>query len=73
MALWLPTVTVRVVEPAACPVTFPSDMVAMEESPLGWREDEEDYNGQGHRRNMLNENFTAIGMGHVYYNGTLAS
>ncbi len=37
---------------------------------LGWREDEDDYNGQGHRRNMLNENFTAIGMGHVYYNGT---
>ena len=31
----------------------------------GWREDNDDYSGQGHRRNMLNENFTRIGIGHV--------
>lgn len=36
---------------------------------VGWREDEDDYDGQGHRRNMLNSNFDAIGMGHVYSNG----
>lgn len=37
---------------------------------VAWREDEEDYAGQGHRRNMLGKDFTAIGIGHVYYNGT---
>jgi uncharacterized protein YkwD len=36
---------------------------------VGWREDNEDYNGQGHRRNMLSERFTAIGIGHVKYQG----
>ncbi len=36
---------------------------------VGWREDDENYAGQGHRRNMLNKDFTAIGIGHVYYNG----
>ena len=35
-----------------------------------WREDDEDYSGQGHRRNMLSENFKAIGIGHVIFNGT---
>ena len=34
-----------------------------------WREDEEDYYGQGHRRNMLSENYNCIGIGHVYLNG----
>lgn len=38
----------------------------------GWCEDtaEDNYSTQGHRRNMLEGNFTAIGMGHVVYNGT---
>lgn len=38
----------------------------------GWCEDgaDDNYSTQGHRRNMLNGNFTAIGMGHVVYNGT---
>lgn len=35
----------------------------------GWQETNEKYSGQGHRRNMLNSNFKAIGIGHVYYNG----
>lgn len=35
----------------------------------GWREDDKDYDGQGHRRNMLNRNFTAIGMAGFQYNG----
>ena len=34
-----------------------------------WKETNEDYSGQGHRRNMLSENFNAIGVGHVVING----
>ena len=34
-----------------------------------WREDGEPYNGQGHRRNMLNPKFNCVGIGHVYLNG----
>lgn len=45
-----------------------SDLTAEEAFAL-WREDEEDYSGQGHRRNMLGENYNAIGIAHVYYNG----
>lgn len=36
---------------------------------VGWREDNCDYSGQGHRRNMLNGRFTAVGIGHVKYQG----
>lgn len=35
-----------------------------------WREENESYSGQGHRRAMLNKEYTAIGIGHVVYNGT---
>lgn len=35
----------------------------------GWLETDEDYAGQGHRRNMLNRNFKSIGIAHVKYNG----
>lgn len=35
----------------------------------GWKEENEKYAGQGHRRNMLNENYTSVGIGHVIYNG----
>ena len=34
-----------------------------------WKEEEDDYAGQGHRRNMLNEKFNYIGIGHVFANG----
>lgn len=34
-----------------------------------WREDEKGYDGQGHRRNMLNPSFNRIGIGHVVYDG----
>lgn len=34
-----------------------------------WQETDEPYSGQGHRRNMLSGNFTAVGMGHVVFNG----
>ena len=36
---------------------------------VAWREDDDKYSGQGHRRNMLDENFTQIGIGHAYVNG----
>lgn len=29
---------------------------------IGWKEDNENYSGQGHRRNMLGKNFTKIGI-----------
>ena len=35
-----------------------------------WREDNEKWSGQGHRRNMLSEDFTSIGIGHVVVNNT---
>ncbi|HIQ61182.1 MAG TPA: hypothetical protein IAD31_06260, partial [Candidatus Enterenecus faecium] len=35
----------------------------------GWREDNEDYSGQGHRRNMLSQDMTSIGIAHVVYGG----
>ncbi len=35
----------------------------------GWQETDDDYSGQGHRRNMLSSSFTAVGIGHVTYNG----
>lgn len=35
----------------------------------GWREDNEPYAGQGHRRNMLGYKFTCVGVGHITYNG----
>lgn len=35
----------------------------------GWREDNESYDGQGHRRNMLSSNYNCVGIAHVYYNG----
>ena len=35
---------------------------------FAWREDNEKYGGQGHRRNMLSYNYNCVGIGHVYYN-----
>ena len=40
------------------------------EANLGWREDDEPYAGQGHRRNMLSSDYNCVGIGHVYYNRT---
>lgn len=36
----------------------------------GWQETNDSYSGQGHRRAMLSSSYTAIGIGHVYVNGT---
>ena len=34
-----------------------------------WKEENYDYSGQGHRRNMLNDGYSTIGIAHVKYNG----
>ena len=34
-----------------------------------WKETDEDYNGQGHRRNMLNSSYRSFAVGHVSYQG----
>ena len=36
---------------------------------MAWREDEDPYDGQGHRRNMLGREYDAIGIGHAIVNG----
>lgn len=35
----------------------------------GWKETNDNYSGQGHRRNMLGSNYVSIGIGHVTYQG----
>ena len=40
-----------------------------DEVHYGFREDAKLYNGQGHRRNMLNSNYNAVGLAHVVCNG----
>ncbi|MBR6220784.1 MAG: leucine-rich repeat protein, partial [Clostridia bacterium] len=34
-----------------------------------WQETNEDYEGQGHRRNMLSDNFNCVGIAYVEFNG----
>lgn len=40
-----------------------------EEAYVGWEEKDDLYSGQGHRRNMLNSNFNAIGIAGAEYGG----
>ncbi|MBR2066698.1 MAG: Ig-like domain-containing protein, partial [Solobacterium sp.] len=35
----------------------------------GWKETNEPYSGQGHRRAMQSKNYTSVGIGHVIVNG----
>ena len=35
-----------------------------------WQEADDNYSGQGHRRNMLTSDCTHVGIGHAIYNGT---
>ena len=37
----------------------------------GWKETNENYSGQGHRRNMLNPAFNAVGIAGYVHNGTI--
>ena len=34
-----------------------------------WKEENASYSGQGHRRNMLDATYKAVGIGHVVYQG----
>ncbi len=34
-----------------------------------WQENDYGFEGQGHRRNMLGEDYTSVGIGYAYYNG----
>ena len=36
---------------------------------IGWREDNENYDGQGHRRNMLSSDYAAVGIACAEYGG----
>ncbi|MBQ7638869.1 MAG: hypothetical protein IJS90_08215 [Clostridia bacterium] len=36
---------------------------------IGWSERDDDYSGQGHRRNMLSDSFSAVGIGCAVVNG----
>lgn len=49
--------------------TGPEGYLYFEDAFDAWREEYELYGRQGHRRNMLNPAFTAIGIGHVRRNG----
>lgn len=40
-----------------------------EEVFTAWQETNKSYTGQGHRRNMLGENYNRVGIGHAVYNG----
>ena len=65
-----------------CYTAYPDGFMAMGENiAIGqtsvtevftaWAEANEPYSGQGHRRNMLESNFTAVGIGCFSYNGIL--
>ena len=41
-----------------------------EKTFLQWKEDDEDYAGQGHRRNMLGTNYKRIGIAYTYDAGS---
>ncbi len=43
--------------------------MSAEEVFTAWMETDDPYEKQGHRQNMLKEHFTAVGFGHVVYNG----
>lgn len=43
--------------------------VTAKEAYTTWREDNDKYSGQGHRRTMLSADFNRIGIGHVVYGG----
>ena len=55
----------------ACGENIAAGQPTAQEAFVDWREDDYDYYGQGHRRNMLGADglFTSIGIGHVIYNG----
>ena len=51
-----------IAENASCKRTAKEAFVSLQETDSG-------YGGQGHRRTMLADDLTCIGIGHIYYNG----
>ena len=45
--------------------------IGIAEAFIALREDDKDYNGQGHRRNMLRRNYTRVGFGAVRVGNTI--
>lgn len=59
---------------SSLPLTAKAENIAAGQSTAAgvftsWREDDKDYAGQGHRRNMLASNLTSVGIAHVTLNG----
>lgn len=52
-------------QPMAAGENIAAGQTSAKEVHQAWREDKEFYSGQGHRRNMLNEKYNAVGIGHV--------
>ena len=52
----------------ACGENIAGGRSAVKDTFIQWREDNENYSGQGHRRNMLSSDFKTIGIGHVVFN-----
>ncbi len=46
----------------SCGENIAAGFDSAEEVFFAWREDEDDFSGQGHRRNMLNGSFTSVGL-----------
>ncbi len=53
-----------------CGENIAAGVSTAEEAVKLWREDNKNYDEQGHRRNMLDANFNASAIGHVVYNHT---
>ena len=54
---------------SSCGENIAAGYETAEEVYIAFREDNYDYSGQGHRRNMLAPYYNAIGIGHVRYQG----
>ena len=53
----------------SCGENIAAGYTSAERAFVGWREDDQPYSGQGHRRNMLSKSYTAVGIAHVRYQG----
>ena len=67
---------------SVCFTAYPQGMMAMGENIAygfssaqsvteAWKETNEKYSGQGHRRNMLSDDFNAVGIAGYIHNGTI--
>ena len=67
---------------SVCFTAYPQGMMAMGENIAygfssaqsvteAWKETDQNYSGQGHRRNMLSDDFNAVGIAGYIHNGTI--